>query len=180
MATGFVQRYKGKIAAAQVRVPVGGLMIADVAVNAAGADLNGLIGWSSAPTSTSSTAAPVQLSTTRVNGIDTLAPVALTGGSIYRLPAPTVGAEKIIVYSTINGSTVIFLSASTAGAVVYAGVGSTGSTASFFGSGGSTISNTLKSTQSCQITMFGLSTTQWLITAVAPSTVGALTFSTST
>lgn len=173
--SGFVQRYKGRIA-----VPVGGLSVGGTQINASGPDMNVLTGWGTAPTSTSSTAGPVQLSTTRTNGVDILAPVANTGGSIYRLPPPFVGATKLIVYSTINGSTILFVSASTAGAVTYSGIGSTGSTASFAGSGGSTLSNTFKSTQSCQVELIGISTAAWLVTGVIPSTSGHLVWSTST
>ena len=175
MATGFVQRYKGKVALA-----AGGLSIAGTQVNASGADLNVNTGWATAPLSTSSTAAPTQLSTARTSGVEQLWPTALTGGSIYRLPPPTVGAVKLLNYSTINGSTILWVTTSTAGAVVLQGVGSTGSTASFAGSGGSTISNTIKSTQSCQIELVGVSTSAWLFTGVVPSTSGHLTFSTST
>lgn len=175
MSNGFVQRFKGK-----VNLAPGGLWVAGTQCNATGADLNVNSGWGTVNTSTSSTAAPVQLTTARVGGIDILAPVALTGGSIYRLPPPIPGATKLISYSTINGSTIIFVTASTAGAVVFSGVGSTGSTASFAGTGGTTLSNTFKSTQGCQVELMGISTAAWLVTGVLPTTVGHLTWSTST
>lgn len=174
MATGFVQRYKGKIALAS-----GGMSIAGTQVNASGADFNVNTGWGTVPVTTTSTTA-LQLSSGRTAGAEVLAPTANVGGAIFRLPVPYAGAIKLIYYSTLNGSTIFLLTASTAGAVTFAGVGSTGSTASFAGTGGSTLSNTLKSTQSCQIELMGISTTQWLFTGVVPSTTGHLTFSTST
>lgn len=171
--TGFVQRFKGKVAFA-----LGGIWIAGTKVSVAAADLNSVSGSGTATTSTSSTAAPVSL--TGAAGVANLAPVALTGGSIYRLPTPVVGGEKVINYSTINGSTVVFISASTDGTIVFGNVGSTGSTAAPGGSGGSTLSNTIKSTQSCTISLVGLSTTTWLFKCVAASTSAPLTWSTST
>lgn len=170
MASGFVQRWKGKVNAAQ-------LWLAGTQITASGADINTLAGGATVTTSTSA-AAPVTL--TRNAGLDILAPVALTGGSIYRLPAPAAGVTKTLQYSTINGSTIVFITLSTAGAITLSGVGSTGSTAAFGGSGGSTLTNTIKSTQSCTIELMGISTSQWLFSGILPSTVGALTFSTST
>lgn len=172
---GVMQRFKGRVS-----FPVGGLSIAGVAVNASAADFNTAIGWGSVGLSTTSTAAPVQLSSGRAAGVDLLEPVALTGGSIYRLPPPFAGAQKVIAYSTLNGSTVLFVTASTAGAVVFKGVGSTGSTATFAGASGSTLSNTFKSTQSVTVELLGLSTSQWLFNGCIPSTGGVLTWSTST
>lgn len=175
MANGFVQRFKGKI-----NLAAGGLWVAGSQCNASGADLNVNLGWGTVQTTTSSTAAPVQLTTSRVGGIDVFAPVPLTGGSIMRLPPPIGGVSKVVQFSTINGSTIMFLTASTAGAVVFGGVGSTGSTAGFGGTGGTTLSNTVKTTQSGQIELMGLSTAAWLVVGVLPSTVGAFTWSTST
>ena len=170
--SGFVQRFKGK-----VDFPSGGIWIGGASVGAAASDLNVNTGWGTVFTSTSSTA-PV--AATRSGGLDILAPTPLTGGSIYRLPTPAAGVTKIIEISTINGSTIVFLTASTAGTILFTGVGSSGSTALFGGAGGSTLSNTVKSTQGCQIELIGVSTVAWLFNGVTPSTVGALTFSTST
>jgi hypothetical protein len=179
MATGFVDRYKGKTAQ-----PIGGMFIGGVQVNTTGPDCNTSVGWGTAPLSTSSTTnSPnaIQLSTTRTGGVDLLWPGANGGGgSIYRMPPPFAGANKVISYSTINGSTVLFLTLSTAGSVTLQGVGSTGSTASFAGTGGSTLTNTIKSTVSCLITLVGISTAAWLFESVVPSTTGHLTFSTTT
>jgi len=176
MATGFVQRWKGKVNAAQ-------LWLGGVQINAAGADLNVNIGWGTVQTTTSSTGSTanmVSLSTSRVGGLDIFAPTANTGGSLLKLPAPVAGVGKLVQLSTINGSTIMFLLASTAGAVTFQGVGSTGSTASFFGTGGSTLSFAMKTTQSCQIELMGQSSVAWMMTGLVPSTVGHLTFSTST
>lgn len=172
--SGFVKRFKGKVA-----FPVGGIWVGGVSIADSAADLNTSLGWGTVAVSTISTAA-VQLSAARAGGLDVIAPGANTGGAIYRLPPPVPGVVKLIDYSTINGSTILFLTVSTAGAVTIAGVGSTGSTASFAGTGGSTLSNTIKSTQSCQIEMIGQSTAIWLFNGVVPSTTGHLTFSTST
>ena len=178
--SGFTDRYKGRVAVAESWTPVGGTYIGGVQVNTSGADANTSVGWGTVPLSTSSTAGPVQLAAGRAGGVDLIWPVANSGGSIYRLPTPFAGANKVINYSTINGSTVFFLTVSTAGAVTILGIGSTGSTASFAGTGGSTLSNTIKSTCSCTISMVGLSTIAWLFESVVPSTTGHLTFSTST
>ncbi len=174
--SGFVKRFKGKVA-----FPVGGIWVGGVSIADSAADLNTSVGWGTVQTSTGSSVA-VQLSTSRVGGLDVIAPTASTagGGAIYRLPPPVPGVVKLIDYSTINGSTILFLTVSTAGAVTIAGVGSTGSTASFAGTGGSTLSNTIKSTQSCQIEMIGQTTAIWLFNGIVPSTTGHLTFSTST
>lgn len=172
MATGFVDRYKGKIA-----VPVGGTYIGGIQVNTSGPDANTAVGWGTFPASTISTAA-VQLGSSRAAGPEKFAP-ASGGSPIFRLPTPFAGANKMLYYSTENGSTQILITTSTAGAVTLAGVGSTGSTA-VIGTGGSTLSNTMKSTISCQIVLLGVSSVQWLFESVAPSTTGHLAFSTST
>jgi hypothetical protein len=166
--SGFVERFKGKF--------VSNTMMANGQFVTA-ADQGAQSGWGTAPAST----VGGDTTLTHLAGVDQIAPAAVSGGAIFRLPKPAQpGFNKIVTYSTVNGSTVFFLTASTLGTVTFAGVGSSGSTASFFGTGGNTLSNTLKSTQSCQIEMVSISTAGWLITGIAPTTTGHLTFSTST
>lgn len=175
--SGFVQRFKGKVA-----FPAGGIFIGDVQMTPSGTDLNVNAGWGTVQTSTGTSPTAIQLSTGRAAGLDIIAPVASTaaGGTVYRMPPPFAGAVKVLQYSTLNGSSICFITLSTAGTVTVTGIGTTASTASFAGSGGSSLSNTIKSTQGCQIELIGVSSVAWLFTGVIPSTSGPLTFSTST
>ncbi len=167
--SGFVQRFKGRVA-----FPAGGIWIGGSQLTASSADLNTAAGFGTAQTSTSTSIALT------AGGIKNLSPAALSGGTIYPLADPVLGRELILNYSTVNGSTVVWVKLSTTNLPFFAGIGSTGSTASFFGSGGSSISNVLKSTQGVTVRMVGISTSQWLVLGVSPSTVGALVFSTTT
>lgn len=177
MVTGFVDRLKGKIT-----MPVGGQYIAGVQVNTTGADANTAAGAGTVYTSTGLGQTNIPFSTVVISsgfGLKQLFPTS--SQPIFRLPKPvSPGGWVTINFSTINGSTGIIFTVSTDGSVVFSGVGSTGSTASFAGSGGSTLSNCIKSTQSHQFELQAVSTTTWLFAGVLPSTVGALTFSTST
>ncbi len=85
--SGFVKRFKGKVA-----FPVGGIWVGGVSIADSAADLNTSVGWGTVQTSTGSSVA-VQLSASRVGGLDIIAPTASTagGGAIYRLPAPVAG-----------------------------------------------------------------------------------------
>jgi hypothetical protein len=174
--SGFVERIKGKVAQA-----VGGLYVGGVQVNATGLDQNTAVGTGTVYTSTgssSSTAAYIPTTISAGFGLKRLQPTSTQ--PIFRLPPPVQGGGwTTIVYSTVNGSTGLILTISTDGSVVFEGVGSSGSTASFAGSGGSTLSNCLKSTQSHQIELQSISTAKWLFAGVVPSTVAPLTFSTS-
>lgn len=176
MATGFVDRFKGKIA-----TPVGGLFIGGTQVTTTGADANTSAGTGTVFTSTGSASTATAYNPTTISagfGLKQLFPGSTQ--PIFRLPKPTQGGGFVTInYSTINGSTGLILTLSTDGSVVLQGVGSTGSTASFAGTGGSTLTNTIKSTQSHQIELQSVSTTAWLFCSVVPSSVGALTFSTS-
>lgn len=176
MATGFVQRFKGKIALAQ-----GGMSIGGSQVSVAATDLNanngaGTVFTSTGAASTATAYIPTTISTGF--GLKRLQPGSTQ--PLFRLPAPSQGGGFVtIAYSTVNGSTGLILTLSTDGSVTLQGVGSTGSTASFAGSGGSTLTNTIKSTQSHLIELQSLSTVAWQFLGVTPSTVGPLTFSTS-
>jgi hypothetical protein len=175
MATGFVDRYKGKVAQ-----PIGGMFVGGIQVLATGPDMNTCVGTGTVFTSTGS-ASTIAFTPTVVSsgfGLKQLNPTSTQ--PIFRLPPPAFpGGWTTIVYSTINGSTGLILTFSTDGSVTLVGVGSTGSTASFAGSGGSTLSNTLKSTQSHQIELQSISSAKWLFAGVVPSTVSPLVFSTS-
>ena len=173
MATGFIDRYKGKFTQG-----VGTQWIAGVQVNTTGADCNTSVGTGTVYTSTGSTTAFGPTTISAGFGLKRLLPGS--SSPIFRVPAPAQGGGWLTIeYSTINGSTGLILTFSTDGSVVLEGVGSTGSTASFAGSGGSTISNTIKSTQSHQIELQSISSVKWLFAGVVPSTVSPLVFSTS-
>lgn len=175
MVTGFVERIKGKYTQA-----VGSQYIGGTQVTTSGADANTAFGTGTTFTSTGS-ASTVPYTPTLIPsgfGLKRLQPTSTQ--PIFRLAPPaSAGGWLTIAYSTINGSTGLILTISTDGSVVLEGVGSTGSTASFAGSGGSTLSNTIKSTQSHQIELQSISTVKWLFAGVVPSTVSPLTFSTS-
>jgi hypothetical protein len=166
MATGFTDRFKGKIAC-----PIGGVYVGGVQVNASGPDSNTSVGWGSVPVSTLSTGT-ITMSTTRAAGMDVFNP-ASGASPIFQLPTPFAGANKVLEYSTINGSTQILFTCSTVTGVTIQGTYSTAI-------GGSSLTRVMKSTISCTIELLGLSTTQWLFNSVYPSTTGHLTFSTTT
>lgn len=175
MATGFVDRLKGKATAA-----VGSTWIAGVQVNTTGADANTSVGMGAPYLSTGSSAAVAYTPVTISAGFGLKQLFPGSTQPLFRLPKPTLGGGFVTInYSTINGSTGLILTLSTDGSVTLQGVGSTGSTASFAGSGGSTLTNCIKSTQSHQIELQSISTTQWLFCGVVPSTVAPLSFSTS-
>lgn len=175
MATGFVDRYKGKTAQ-----PVGGMYVGGIQVMANGPDMNTAVGTGTVYTSTGSSSATPYTATIISSGFGMKRLQPTSTQPLFRLPPPAFpGGWTTIVYSTINGSTGLILTFSTDGSVVLEGVGSSGSTASFAGSGGSTLSNCLKSTQSHQIELQAISSAKWLFAGVVPSTVSPLVFSTS-
>ena len=173
MATGFIDRYKGKFTQG-----VGTQWIAGVQVNTTGADCNTSVGTGTVYTSTGSTTAFGPTTLTNGFGLKRLIPGS--SSPIFRLPPPLQGGGwTIIEYSTINGSTGLIFTVSTDGSVTLEGVGSTGSTASFAGTGGSTLTTCFKSTQSHQVQLLAISTVKWLFAGIVPSTVAPLVFSTS-
>lgn len=161
MATGFVQRYKGKIDFA-----AGGLWIAGVQIGAAGADLNVNTGWGTVDVIAANGTIPN-------SGLNLITSTALASG-IYNLAAPVPGHTVVISAST--ASTAWMIKTST-GVVTIQGTQGAGSL------GGSSLTNTIKSTSSLvatQIEMIGLSTSAWLFNGVYPSTLAHLLFSTTT
>lgn len=174
--SGFVDRYKGKVAAA-----VGGFYIGGTQVNTTGADANTAVGTGAVYTSSGSNSTATAYTPVTISagfGLKQLTPGSTQ--PLFRLPKPAQGGGFVTInYSTLNGSTGLILTLSTDGSVTLQGVGSTGSTASFAGTGGSTLTNTIKSTQSHQIELQSISSAAWLFCGVVPSTVAPLTFSTS-
>jgi hypothetical protein len=164
--SGFTDRYKGKIAC-----PIGGVYVGGIQVNASGPDMNTGVGWGTAPTSTLSTAT-ITMSSGRAAGIDIFNP-ASGGSPIFQLPSPFAGANKVLDYSTLNGSTQILWTCSTVTGVTIQGTYSTAI-------GGSSLTRVIKSTISCTVELLGLSSLQWSFNSVYPSTTGHLTFSTTT
>jgi hypothetical protein len=158
MATGFVSRWKGKVVAAELWMGSPA-----VQVTATGTDLNTAKNWGTVSASTANTG------TVQAGGVTTIAP---TSDGIWNLPVPVAGEQSIVAYSTANGAIAFFLKAST-GVVTITGIGSTAIA-------GSSLTNTIKSTISCQIELVGLSSVQYLFNGVYPSTDGHLTFSTTT
>lgn len=170
MATGFVQRFKGKI-----DVALGGLWIAGVQVITTGADQNvdygwGTVGGPSTAGSTAGSSSPgVTLASSRAAGIDIFNPPS--SGLVVALAPPLPGITKIIKYSTLNSSTGLKIK--------------TGSITTIFTGGESTayaistFCNVLLSTISMTIELMGLSTVEYLIAGLYPTT-GALTYSSST
>jgi hypothetical protein len=156
--SGFVQRFKGKVA-----FPTGGIWIGGTQVTTSGADLNTQKNWGTVTTSTANTG------TVQAGGVTAIAP---TSDGIWNLPTPVAGETSVITYSTYNGALLLFLKAST-GVVTITGLYSTAIA-------GSSLTNTIKSTVSCQIELIGLSSVQYLFNGVYPSTDGHLTFSTTT
>lgn len=162
--SGFETRKKGRTALAEAWIPAGGLYIAGVQVSASltAADLSGLAGWA-----TVSTAAVG--STIANSGVTE---ILSTAAAVYNIAAPFAGAEKVI--SILNGSSAVMIKTSSTGYVILGG-----STTN----GGSTTTTTMKSTVSLvatAITLFGLSTTQWTVTSIYPTTLGHVAFSTTT
>ena len=166
MATGFVQRFKGKI-----NVASGGLWIGGVQVGAAGADLNAVTGWGTVSTVASSTVTP----TLANGGVTVITSTALANG-IYTLANPVAGRQMLLVATT--GSTAWMVKAST-GVVTIQNCP--------VADGGSSLTNTIKSTQATfvgavgvTVRLVGLSSIAYSFEYMTPSTLGALLFSTTT
>jgi hypothetical protein len=152
MASGFVQRFKGKIALAK-----GGLWIGGTQFTGTGADLNSLSGF----------ATPVNFSATVANN-STLPGSGLvlarsTGSTsfTYFMPAPTAGAELCV--NLFVTSTAAFIKS---------GVTGTNTSPTFVLGGGSTFM-VLTSTYSVTVDFYGLSTTQWLVVSALSTSTGA-------
>ena len=95
--------------------------------------------------------------------------------AIYTLGPPTKGDVCVVNVSTM-GSSGAFIKASTTPTAFgnfFRGVLSNGT-------GGSTNSCVVKTTVASQLEFIGISTSEWLFMGVLPSTVGHLTWSTST
>lgn len=152
MATGFVQRYKGKIA-----LPVGGLWIGGVQITGSGADFNSISGQGTVQALTTASA----VTTITNTGVTTIN--ASSALLIYRLARPVPGAEKVIQLNPVSSG--VFITVSTDGSVLL---------------NGSSINTTIKSTVAANINLSGNSTSGWTITSVFISTLATLTLSTST
>ena len=160
MTTGFVQRYKGK-----VDFPAGGIYIGGVQVGASGVDLNSITGWGTVDVIAANGTIPN-------GGLNTFTSTALAAG-IYNLAAPVPGHTVVISAST--ASTAWMIKTSTGVVTIQGTQGA--------GLGGSSLTNTIKSTTSLvatQIELIGLSTSAWLFNGVYPSTLSHLLFSTTT
>jgi hypothetical protein len=159
--SGFVQRFKGKVA-----FPVGGIWIGDFQVTGTAADLNVNLGWGTV------TQIGANGSTIPNSGVSQ---VTSTAVAVYNLANPVAGVSKVIDITA--ASTAVLIKASTAAGVTIQGGSSL--------NGGSTLSFVIKSTGATalvatQIELVGLSSLQYLFMGVYPSTLGHLTFSTST
>ena len=152
MATGFVQRWKGKVA-----LPVGGLWIGGVQYSGSGNDLNTISGSGSLQALTTASA----VTTITNTGVTTIA--ATSGILVYRLARPVPGGDKVIQLTTVSSG--IFITASTDGSVLL---------------NGSSINTTIKSTVAANINLMGNSTSGWTINSVFISTLATLTISTTT
>ena len=158
--SGFVQRFKGKVA-----FPAGGIYIGGVQIAGSGADLNTLVGFGTV--NTANNAAPI--ATIPNGGISEITSTAI---NVYPLANPSPGRRVIIAITT--GSSAVMIKCST-GAVTIMNCPSV--------NGGSSITNTIKSTQSLvgtEIELYGLSTSQYLFNGVTPSTLSHLLFTTTT
>lgn len=158
MATGFVNRWKGKQAFDR-----GALWAAGSQFNGSGADLDVNTGWATVSTYSSTQPLP--------NG--GVSQILSTAIAVYTLGAPVKGRTVIIAAST--GSTAWMVKGSTAAGVTFQSTPSV--------NGGSTLSYVIKSTSSLvatQVELIGLSTSAYLFAGVAPSTLSHLLFSTAT
>lgn len=170
MPTGFVERFKGKIA-----LPVGGLWIGGTQVGVTGPDANSALGQGSIQSLTSTSA---DTALAKVGGLTV---IATTLAAVISIPAPQVGITKYfsIEGTTGDGSTaVVVMRTSTA----------PGSTTQFIwgGStvnGASTTTNLMKYTSTAvawtTIELYGRSTSLWQFIGVQPSTLSHIVFSTS-
>jgi hypothetical protein len=157
MTTGFIDRYKGKIA-----TPIGGMYVGGVQVNASGPDSNTAVGWGTVSTYSSTQTLP--------NG--GVVQILSTAIAVYNLSSPSPG--RVVVIAAMPGSTAWMVKVST-GAVVILG----GSTVTH---SASTLANTIKSTSNLvatQVELIGLSTSVYLYNGVSPSSQ-AILFSTTT
>lgn len=153
MATGFVQRYKGKIA-----VPVGGIYIGGTQLSGSAADFNTISGSATlqALTSASTTSTITNTGPTTIASSSAL--------TIWRLAKPTSpGQDKVIQLTTVSSG--VFITASTDGSVLL---------------NGSSINTTIKSTVAANIDLFATSTSNWAIVGLFISTLATLTISTTT
>jgi hypothetical protein len=158
MATGFNQRWKGKVA-----VPASGIWIAGVQVTPSAADLNVNTGWGTASTISANGSTIPNTGVTFINS---------TALGIYNLANPVQGLSKVIQIQP--GSTGVMIKVST-GVVTIQG----GSTTL----GASTLTNVISSTVSLVATLmelYGASSVAWVFAGVYPSTLSHLKFSTST
>jgi hypothetical protein len=168
MATGFVQRYKGKITCAE-------FWLAGTQINASGTDLNVNLGWGTVggPSTAGSTAGSsnpgVTLGSSRTAGIDIFAPPS--SGLVIALAPPVAGVNKVIKYSTANSSTGLKIKTGNVGITI------TGGESTAYAA--STFTNVILSTSSMTIEFFGLSTTEWLFGGLYPTT-SVITYSSST
>lgn len=153
MATGFSQRWKGRIAARQLW-----LGSPAVQVTATGGDLNTIAGSATLQALTTSSTT----STITNTGPTTIA--SSSALTIWRLAPPTSpGMDKLIQLTTVSSG--VFITTSTDGSVLL---------------NGSSLNTTIKSTIATIIDLFATSTSNWAIAGVYPSTLGPLTISTTT
>jgi hypothetical protein len=158
MATGFVQRFKGKIALAQ-----GGLYIGGTQYTGSGSDLNTVAG-----TGVIDIAGPTG-STVGSGGVTILTSTAI---AVYNLQPPVNGRSVIIDITTV--STAWMVKAATGVTILDC----------LQAAGGSSLTNTIKSTSTLVggvITLIGVSTSSYVFQAQSPSTATlSLLFSTAT
>ncbi len=153
MATGFVQRWKGKTLTQLLGLGSGGMTLYSVTgtPNIAPADIAGLAGAGTV------TAYSTQGATISGNGV---ANISSTAAIIaMKLAQPIAGARKVLAFTSVSSGIQIV---STGGATF---------------DGTNTV---LATTQGAQINLLGLSTARWLITGIVPPSTTTFTFGTST
>jgi hypothetical protein len=156
--SGFVQRFKGKVA-----FPAGGIYIGGVQIAGSGNDLNTNVGWGTVNTIGANGA-------TIPNG--GVSVITSTAAAIYNLANPSPG--RVVLLDITDQSSSVMVKVST-GVVTIQGTSTT--------NGGSTLTNTIKSTATLigtQIELVGLSSVAYLFNGMYPSTLGHLLFSTTT
>lgn len=154
MATGFVQRFKGKIALA-----TGGLWIGGTQVTANANDLNSLAGSGSTVTSYSTDGT--------ISGYGPKNLISSSAANTFTLPAPVRGAEMQLVLTSVSSGA--FIKAASGSAFIVNLAGSTGIV--------------MKSTTIMSIVLAGLSTALWGIMSAwstSTSVIAQPTLSTTT
>lgn len=156
MATGFVQRFKGKVA-----FPLGGIYIAGTQVNASGADFSAITGQATVSTKSST-------ETLNNGGVNQ---ILSTAAALFRIADPVKG--RYVAVQAMVGTTGWRIAMSSLGAILGGSTLAGGSTSSWIF--GSTVSF-----PGTVLEMVGLSTSQYLFLGYSPSTLSHILFSSAT